>query len=212
MFRAAKAVLPLLDSALANPSQITVQTREQLLRLQDEIRSNVDIFVAQRKGLCILATVYSGIFTLAGTAGLWLIHYLKASEYTANSTAACKVFCFFLINDRLTGLSSTAMRNNTQLLYTPHNRRASMAVREQRKYALPGRGTPEEASPTGSPVPPRLEVPRASPQSQPSRVEQDIDALQKLLRNLQSFVPLCILLTLYFPVSGTGADSWADVP
>lgn len=80
MFRAAKTVLPLLDLAIANPNQITVQMLGELRTLQNTIYSNLPIVASQRKGLCILAMVYSGIFAVAGTAGLWLIHILKTSE------------------------------------------------------------------------------------------------------------------------------------
>lgn len=73
-------VLPLLDSVIANPDQITVPMLGQLRTLQDTIYSNLSIVVSQRKGLCILAIVYSGIFALVGTAGVCLIHILRTSK------------------------------------------------------------------------------------------------------------------------------------
>lgn len=80
MFRAGKEVLPLLDTVLAEPTSLTPAMLMRMQSLQTIIYDNLPIVINQRRGMCLLAIVYSICFCAAGSGGLWLIHLLRQSE------------------------------------------------------------------------------------------------------------------------------------
>lgn len=79
-FKSGKEVLPLLDAVLADPTGMTPAILMKMQSLQTIIESNLPIVIKQRKGICLIAMVYSVCFGLIGSGGLYVIRQLRESE------------------------------------------------------------------------------------------------------------------------------------
>lgn len=80
---AGKEVLPLLNTVIAEPFRMTPTMLVRMQSLQAILTYNAPIFIAYRKGICLLGMVYCIILFIMCIIGLWVIHILRRSEWEA---------------------------------------------------------------------------------------------------------------------------------
>ncbi|KAK9899531.1 hypothetical protein P389DRAFT_826 [Cystobasidium minutum MCA 4210] len=171
LYTSAREALPMLESAIANPTSITPSVVLRLQTLQQLMLSNIAINVSQRKLFLILDLVYCCIITVPEVAGIPLIIILRKRIRAHHS----------LLDNSLGihGATTLALQ-------------ASDAVAP--KVSAHAFSAPSQASNVSSrPTARTLRNGFASG----GKGESDADGLQRLLSNLQVVVPLSFTLSMY---------------